>query len=324
MDSNLSLMKKRLLYQGGDQEHRMIKDKYNTFIKTLAYSYQGCDVKKLGETVSHRALINPDKNKTDYDDKILSIDYAFGFQAGDIFEWVGTNTYWLIYLQELTEDAYFRSEIRRCKYKIKWIEDGSIKSTWAYVRGPVETKINVIQKNGISVDVPNWSLNIYMPANEETLNKFKRYDRFMLNGTTWEVQVVDSLSQVGILEVVALEYFTNTTLDEKEENLTDAFSVIPVAENEEGQVVPVKDLVSDIKGKTFIKPLADEVYKCGEPDSEIGAWSIKEAKRPVTLTPANDGSVKLRWTMMTSGQFTLVYSLNNTSVEKLIVVESLF
>jgi hypothetical protein len=30
-------------------------------------------------------LINPDKNKMDYDDKIISIDYASGYKAGDIF-----------------------------------------------------------------------------------------------------------------------------------------------------------------------------------------------------------------------------------------------
>jgi hypothetical protein len=70
----------------------------------------------LGEESVRKALINPDKNKQDYDDKILSIDYAFGYNPGDVFLWVGTNTYWLVYLRELTEDAYFRAEIRRCKY----------------------------------------------------------------------------------------------------------------------------------------------------------------------------------------------------------------
>ena len=80
----------------------MIKDKYNTFKKALSYSYQAVNVCKLGEEDVRKALINPDKNKQDYDDKILSIDYAFGYNPGDIFLLVGTNTYWLIYLRELT------------------------------------------------------------------------------------------------------------------------------------------------------------------------------------------------------------------------------
>jgi hypothetical protein len=50
------------------------------------------------------------------------------------------------------------------------------------VRGPVETKINFIQKNGISLDVPNHTLNILMPKNEHTLKYFKRYSKFYLKG----------------------------------------------------------------------------------------------------------------------------------------------
>lgn len=321
MYNSLMLLNQRLQYQGGNQEFRMIKDKYNTFLKTLMYSYQGCDVLKLGETKSHRALINPDKNKTDYDDKILSIDYAYGFKAGDVFQWVGTNTYWLVYLQELTEDAYFRSEIRRCKYQIKWVDDRQIKSTWAYVRGPVETKVDFIQKAKISVDVPNWSLYIYVPQNEDTLKKFKRYDKFMLNGTTWEVQVVDSISQVGIIEIVALEYFTNQVHDDESINLTNAFAVIPVTEIEEEEV-PIRDVTSEIEGETFIKPQVNYIYNCND---NAGSWSVKESKRPLLLTNNNDGSVTVQWQKMLSGQFTLIYTpLEGDPIEKIIVVESLF
>lgn len=317
---NLDLMKARLNWRGGNQEQRMIKDKWRTLQKTFLYSYQACDVQKVGEEEIHRALINPDKNKTDYDDKILSINYDSGFAAGDIFKWVGTNTYWLVYLQELTEDAYFRSEIRRCKYQIKWGDGESIQSTWAYIRGPVETKINFIQKNGISLDVPNWSLNIYMPKNEHTEKEFKRYDRFMFDDKVWEVQVVDGVSQIGILEVVALEYYANELLDDKDRDITDGWKIVPV--DEEG--TPIEDLVSEIQGDTFIKPLEEVIYRCGEPGSEPGTWSVKEAKRPLILTPENDSSVKLQWTAMLSGQFTLQYTTSSGTIEKIIVVESLF
>jgi len=45
-----------------------------------------------------RALINPNKLKADYDEKILSTGLENGFKTGDIFEWCNTGTYWLIYL----------------------------------------------------------------------------------------------------------------------------------------------------------------------------------------------------------------------------------
>ena len=38
------------------------------------------------------ALINPNKLKQDYDDKIISIGYEYGFKPGDVFEWANTGT----------------------------------------------------------------------------------------------------------------------------------------------------------------------------------------------------------------------------------------
>lgn len=163
---NLELMRKRFEWQGGiHQEDRMIKDKQRTLHRALLYSYQAASIEMvqrntevleiepsgvdadMGVYREIRALINPDKVKQDYDDKIVSIDYEHGYEPGDVFEWKKTNTYWLIYTQEITEDAYFRGEIRRCRYKIRFKDqDGNWCSTYAAIRGPVETQINSIQK----------------------------------------------------------------------------------------------------------------------------------------------------------------------------------
>ena len=312
--NNLEMMRKRLEYEGGNQEGRMIKDKYNTFKKALSYSYQAASVCKLGEESVRKALINPDKNKQDYDDKILSIDHAFGYNPGDVFLWVGTNTYWLVYLRELTEDAYFRAEIRRCKYQIQWInEEKELVNTWTYIRGPVETKINFIQKNGVSLDTPNWTLELYMPATEENIAKFKdRYATFMFDGKSWEVQVTDSISMEGVLQVIAIEHYVNETLDNIEEGIEDYFEVVPV--------LPETGTEYMILGNTFIKPLFDEEYTAEELGGE---WSILEPNRPVKLSQSGD-KLKLTWTNMTSGQFTLQYKVNNEIYQKIIAVESLF
>jgi hypothetical protein len=80
----------------------------------------------------------------DYDDKILSVGFEHNFKCGDVFKWIGTNTYWLIYLQDLTELAYFRGDIRKCSYEIAWEDENGKHSTYAAIRGPVETKIDYI------------------------------------------------------------------------------------------------------------------------------------------------------------------------------------
>jgi hypothetical protein len=80
----------------------------------------------------------------------------------------------------LTELAYFRGNIRKCSHQIAWKENGEIHTTYVAIRGPMETKINFIQKHGISVDTPNHSLSMLMPKNEYVLEYFKRYSKFYL------------------------------------------------------------------------------------------------------------------------------------------------
>ena len=114
---NLELMKLRAKHANNDRQHdRMVQDKLRSFHRSLLYSYQTTWIKKDGDENAEyiRALINPDKVKFDYDEKIVSIDPIHGFTSGDTFEWQGTNTHWIILKQELTEVAYFRGNVRRC------------------------------------------------------------------------------------------------------------------------------------------------------------------------------------------------------------------
>lgn len=321
-------MRKRLEYQGGiAQEARMIKDKYKTFLKTLKYSYQGADVQLVQhcneclslDTISsssqepqYRALINPDKLKQDYDIKILSVDYNTGYKAGDVIQWVGTQSHWLIYLQELTEDAYFRSGLRRCRYMIKFKDkDGKWNCTWAAIRGPVETTLESIQKNQLRIDRPNWSLNILLPLNDKTKNFFDRYSEFIFADKCWRVEAVDSISVPNIIEINAEEYYIDKEVDDVLNAMKDRFIIEPVN--------PTPD--SKIKGETFIKPKIAETYTI---DSDIvGCWQVLE-DFPITLQKINANTIKLTWEKMTSGQFTLQWTDGLKTEEKVIVVESLF
>ena len=327
--SNFEMMRKRLEWQGGiAQEDRMIKDKWRTLLRTLKYSYQACDIalaqaqqEILDEGLEPeypivRALINPDKNKQDYDDKILSVDYIHQFKPGDVFEWKNTGTHWIIYLQQLTEDAYFRGEIRRCRYKIKFKdEDGNICYTYAAIRGPVETQIDSIQKNQERIDKPNLSLNILMPRNEVTIKAFDRYKEFILDGRCWKVKAVDPISMAidrqGVLEVNAQEDYINEVTDDEINEIKDGLIVEPDE--------PTPN--SEINGETFIKPAIPEIYSV---DIDGGTWCIRENNVPVDIEPIDNKSVQVMWKKMTSGQFTLVWNNGSDTYEKVIVVESLF
>ena len=307
----------RLNHQGGNlQQNRMIKDKRRSLDRALVYSYQGADVRKIDSTSDDyvRALINPNKLKQDYDDKIISVGYEHHFECGDIFEWKGTETYWLIYLQDLTELAYFRGDIRKCSHQINWEDENGKHSTYAAIRGPVETKINYIQKHGISVDNPNYSLNILLPKTADTLSYFQRYNKFYLADdelkVCWRIEAIDWLSMPGVLEINAVEYYAN----EYEDNLKDG----TVGTLKTEPINPNNSFIEDtIVGETFIKPKKEYEYEYI--GNLVGKWSVKE-NYPIKLI--QDGKkVKLRWLNTYSGQFDLIYA---DCFKKTIVVQSLF
>lgn len=320
-------MYQRLRQAGGRmQQERMIRDKRRSLDKAVLYSYQGAFVKKyfpIEENIDEmlrnqppvRALINPDKVKQDYDDKIISIGYEHGYQPGDVFEWVNTNTYWLIYLQDKTELAYFRGEIRRCRYTI-WFqdEDGIEHMTYAAIRGPVETKINYIQKNGISVDRPNYSLNILLPANQFNLNYFNRYAKFYVledqKKVCWRVEAIDWISTPGILQVNAVEYYANEFEDDVENGV--AGGLILQEENPNSERTE-----KSIEGETFIKPKGKYIYTYTGLSS--GDWFI-DKKYPVKFKEIDKNTIELEWTAGYSGQFDLIKG----TTTKTIIVESLF
>ena len=336
-------MAKRLKANGGfPQQDRMIRDKRRSLDKALLYSYQSAWVKRqyydftptmegVKEAPPVRALINPNKLKQDYDDKIISVGFEHDFQTGDVFEWCNTKSYWLIYLQDLTELAYFRGDIRRCRYEIEWRDENDKQCrTYAAVRGPVETKIDYIQKHGISVDNPNFSLHLLMPKNKETLKKFKRYSKFYLQGTVegedktcWRVEAIDSFSAPGILEINAVEYYANETVDDIDNGIVDAFIVKPMDPN------PEIDTEFQIYGETFIKPKKEYIYYID--GSLSGQWYLNDNSLPVKFETFEDekghNAVRIKWTAPMSGQFDIWFGDASGPLfdyKKTIVVESLF
>jgi hypothetical protein len=336
----------RLLITGGGypQQDRMILDKKRSLDRALKYSYQGAFIKKVDDSAVPwsldrgdannkpriRALINPNKLKMDYDDKIISVPKEHGFKAGDVFEWENTGTHWLITLQDKTELAYFRGDIRRCGYKIRWNGPDGIHECFAATRGPVETKINFIQKTGVSLDTPNHSLNILMPKRKDVLEYFKRYSKFYLSSSLFEedpdnqyedyqicfrVEATDWVSTPGVFEMTAVEYYANKDEDDIEAGIVG----IKVLNEEEEN--PNDDLVeSRITGETFIKPLIE--YKYIYHGLSGNRWQIDTKKYPVqfSVNPEDGREIILKWTQSFSGQF----EISCAGVTKTIVVESLF
>lgn len=310
---NLELMKMRAKALNNDRQiERMTRDKLRSLHRALLYSYQSAWIRKEGTEEYNRALINPDKIKFDYDEKIVSIDSKWGYKCGDVFEWKKTGTRWLILKQELTEIAYFRGNCRRCQaLEVTDAETGEKEIVWAAIRGPVETKINTIQKAGIVADVPNLTLNVYVSLNDKTVKWFDRYQRFAFAGRYWRVTALDNISTPGILEFSAEEDYD---CDHKD-------LIIEIVDPNP----PVEETENMIIGEIFVKPLGSYTYTVKNIIYDAN-WEVslpsnnKDVEDVLEYEILEDGSLKVTWTAMVSGSFVIKYG----DLERTIIVQSLF
>lgn len=194
----------RLEYAGGDRLGRINKQKLRSLQAALKNDYNS----RLIKTPLHSAwpaLINTNNLKPDYDKKILSVEFAAGLEAGDVFEVLDDKTHWMVYLPVLTETAYLQSEIIRCRYTLTIGDE----VYWIYFQGPTETDLRWFIKRGINVNELNLSGTIYIKNTPSTRAFFERFTHIKVDNHIWEVQVTDSISVPGILELEVQEYYDN-------------------------------------------------------------------------------------------------------------------
>lgn len=240
---SLDTMKKRLIHAGGDMDGRIVKGKLKSMQAALKSSYQAEWI-TLNEDDEEkkavwRCLINPDKLKEDYDQKEISIEFESGLQEGDTFLWNRTDTHWIVYLQEYSEEAYFRASIRRCDYQIE-VDN---KRYWIYMRGPMETTIPWRTKHNISFNELNYNIVMYIPKNESTYSFFERHKTIKFDGYNWKVEAVDRYSQKNIIEVVLVESFNN--------EMEDA-AVVP-------EIIKPDEATPHIEGPQFVEAFGTEI-----------------------------------------------------------------
>ena len=318
--SGLDNLKTRLNYMGGSRkESRMQEGKLRALKKALISSYQAATAIIGGK--EFRCLINPDQLKADYDAKILSIPFKdiclnedrvgtttqgeqdINIQVGDVFTWKETNTNWLVYLRYLEEDAYFRADIRRCNHEAEI--DGRKYSV--YARGPVENSLNWKKGNLEMYNELNYTLIMYITKDEFTLDYFERFKKIKIDDKPWEVQVVDTMSSTGIIEVALKETFSNTLEEEMKNAETETNG------NQEAGS-------PHIIGSTIVYPY--ETYSYVINGLTNGVWTIDNMKL-VKINYSDINQIEVSIKTGRSGKFTLSYTSGSQTVELPIVIESI-
>ncbi len=318
--SALDNLKNRIDYYGGpNQESRMNNDKLWSLRRALWYSYQG-QTAILQDGREFRCLINHDKLKEDYDDKIISIPYEdvclnlpsqekysyIGMKVGDVFTWKETNTKWIVIQEILEENAYFRGTIRKAEDEV--IINGN--SYYGYL-GKWSKDALWHTKGLNSWSEMGYEVVLYITKNEETEDFFHRFKKVTINNRLWEVQMVNDITSETMLIIYLKEAFTNEfeTADNiaGEEN---GNNTQPIDENME----------YIISGDDSVYPFNKATYTIDGING--GNWVIIGSK--ARIIEQTDTSVVISITSAKSGNIELKYVKDNEILAtKNVVIKSL-
>ena len=334
---------------------RIREDKLRSMKRALYNSYQSAIIQfdKDDREFHFRCLINHDKLKVDYEDKVLSIPfreipveyenqdipleekivdtgtsgrfldeaglpvldengkqiYQYRVKPGDTFKWISGNegympdSYWIIFLQYSQETAYFRGQIRKADDIIEVVpigEDGSEGDPELYhgwTVGPNEDEDIWNVKKGVVWNDLYYHKLLYITKDETTQAFFKRFDRVVVNGQTWEVVGYNdnygSSSknvQGGMIRVALKETYTSTNEQIKQyENEISAIEeqyIEPQSSlTDNGQIIGPSTVESFDVVKYSIVGLKDE-------NTAAAAWEISQGA-PVKILSQTGKELKL-------------------------------
>ena len=234
--SGLDLMKKRVGYLGYDTaDGRNVTGKYKSFQAALQSSYQAEYITLNKDTENEqrwRCLINPSRLTENFDTKVISIDFDSGIQEGTVFWWDRTEKYWMVDLQQHTEEAYFRGTITRADYEL----DVDGKTYWAIARGPIETTTDWKLKHQIAWNNLNYSLVLKVAKDSRTVNYFTRHQVIKVKLTYPDAETGETIEELHNWKIVATDKYSSDNiievyLDEWNDNEMEDAEIDPTPPN---------------------------------------------------------------------------------------------
>jgi len=327
--SALETLKERINYNGGPmQEQRMNLDKLRSLKKALWYSYQA-QTAILTDNREFRCLINHDKLKEDYDDKIISIPYDdiclnaadlelptdveqhIGMKVGDVFTWKETDTRWIIIQEILEENAYFRGTIRKAEDEViinghpyygylgKWSKE----ALW-HTKG-----LNSWSEMGYEVV-------LYITKNEETEDFFHRFQKVAISDRLWEVQMVNDITSDTMLIIYLKETFTNE-FEPMYNNTTDNNDSQEEETEDENNEINIEPT---ILGNDTVSPFDNATYTIENAGG--GNWILSNTKAKIVSETEN--SINILIVSAKSGSIEIKYVRDNDVLAtKTVVIKSL-
>jgi len=243
-----------------------------------------------GDTEVQRAIVKNLKDDWQQDTKYVSAMKGTGFELGNTVTWTRLNMRWLIVWQDFIYEEYFRGEMYRANYQIKWIDDkGKIQTQWASIRGPVETKAKVDNVAGDYMGGrQNDSLELWTSNNHGAAESLRRYELLKIGRRTWRIHVVDDISNPNVLRISLIENFNNVDTDDVIQGIPDGQIIMPE------ETVPSVESYT-IVGVSTVKEGMKATYKVYDKDGVLvaGDWTVQDSKGTIqTFTGVSEISIR--------------------------------
>lgn len=316
--SGLDRMKTRANYAGYDLHDNInVSGKYKSFQAALKNSYQAEWItlnKDSEQEQKWRCLINPSRLTENFDKKVISIDFESGVKEGTVFWWDRTNNYWMISLQQHTEEAYFRGLITRADYEIEINGE----HYWAITRGPIETTTDWQTKHQISWNNLNYSLALQVAKNSATVEYFTRHRVVKIKLSYPDVDTGEMIEEYHNWKVVATDKYSSdflidVYLDEWNDNEMEDNMIEP-EEEEQDTTQPYIDGPASVYA--FDTDLSYSIVGITN-----GKWVVNN--KLVKINSSTETQCVLEILTGKSNKFILKYVTDDVTIEKEIVIKSL-
>lgn len=125
------------------------------------------------------------------------------YSRGDYIDLPQSNTTWILYDSNLLDDLMQRSVVKLCNITLKFLHDGTIKSTPAHFTTLSRTLSADVDYDNKMI-IPNTNRTAII-RDDEIAKLIKRNQRFIIGRDAWKVIGIDDVSKKGLC-VLTLEF----------------------------------------------------------------------------------------------------------------------
>ena len=130
----------RTQYLGRTPQERAFKSGLLEFERSLKYNIHTKTLQRDNNGEDFDGIVLTDKQDENRVSQILLTRFEYKLAVGELIYWESAP--WLVWRDTISSyQPYNKYYIVKCNYEIKWVENGDLHKSWAYILGSKDSKI---------------------------------------------------------------------------------------------------------------------------------------------------------------------------------------